>query len=169
MVKDSDHIELTELQRAFVAAFVASGGKNATDAAREAGYSAESARTEAWRLLRKPHVQAAIRAERTRAIGTEGGTLAWSVINGILGDERAPHGVRFEAAKFVLGVAGHVAPRAADAQGDDRDAVEDMSLEELNEFIRRGEEKIRLRKAATESAESVDADAADARSIAAAA
>lgn len=149
MAGNLENVELTPLQRSFVAAFVASGGKNATDAAREAGYSAESARQEAWRLLRKPYIQAAIRAERARAISTEGATLAWSVVNGILKDERAPYGVRLDAAKFAMGLGGHVAPKAAEGQGDEPSDVESMTLEELDAFIRRKEESIR-RKAETD-------------------
>lgn len=153
MVDDRENLELTERQRAFVVAFVASGGKNATEAAREAGFSAASARQEAWRLLRKPHVQAAIRAERARAIGTEGGSLAWSVIEGILKDERSPVGVRFEAAKFVMGLAGHVAPKPGEEQGDTPTSLEDMTVAQLEEIIRRGE----ARKAGNADQESANA------------
>ena len=160
MAGNLENVELTALQRNFVAAFVASGGKNATDAAREAGYSAESARQEAWRLLRKPYIQAAIRAERARAISTEGATLAWSVVNGILKDERAPYGVRLDAAKFALGLGGHVAPKAEDA-GDERNkAVDDMSLAELDTLIADLQEKERRRQSATEGTDGANSSPA---------
>jgi len=54
-------VQLTAKQRAFVAAY--SG--NAEEAAVSAGFSPASARTEGYRLMRKPHVVKAIRARET--------------------------------------------------------------------------------------------------------
>lgn len=51
--------ELTEMQAAFVEAFVTNGG-NKEEAAIEAGYSEHTARVQAYDLLRKPHVMQAI-------------------------------------------------------------------------------------------------------------
>lgn len=54
--------ELTDMQAAFVAAFVSNGGKR-EEAAIEAGYSQATARQQAYELLRKPHVAQAIMSE----------------------------------------------------------------------------------------------------------
>lgn len=53
---------LTGRQAAFVEAFVSNGGKR-TEAAKTAGYSKRFARQQAYELLTKPHIQAAL-AER---------------------------------------------------------------------------------------------------------
>jgi hypothetical protein len=50
---------LTEKQAAFIAAYQANGG-NATDAARQAGYS--NPESEGWRLMQTPAVRAAVDA-----------------------------------------------------------------------------------------------------------
>jgi uncharacterized iron-regulated protein len=130
---------LTDLQRAFVADFVATGGKNATASARSAGYSADSARQEGWRLLRKPSIQTAIQRERARAIDTEGATRAWAVIEGILDDVKVPYGIRFEAAKYVMSIAGHVPPREKTEDGSRDKPIEEMTVSELESLIRRHE------------------------------
>jgi phage terminase small subunit len=54
--------ELTDMQAAFVAAFVTNGGDKVA-AAIEAGYSQATARVQAHELLRKPHVAQAIMSE----------------------------------------------------------------------------------------------------------
>lgn len=55
----SDRKELTDMQQAFVAAFVRNHGDK-EQAAIDAGYSKRSAREQAYELLRKPHVLHAI-------------------------------------------------------------------------------------------------------------
>lgn len=62
---------LTDRQRAFVEAYVANRF-NGADAAMKAGYNEKSARTEAWRLLRKENVAKAISdtcREKARLLG----------------------------------------------------------------------------------------------------
>ena len=50
-------------ERRFVAYYIANGG-HGTKAAVQAGYSARSARTIAWRLKQKPHVIREIKLDR---------------------------------------------------------------------------------------------------------
>ena len=57
---------LSPREELFVHAYIASG--NATDAARQAGYSTRSANQRATEVLSRPHVQKAIEAARTRIV-----------------------------------------------------------------------------------------------------
>jgi phage terminase small subunit len=62
-------ITLTEQQEAFAVAFATNGG-NATEAAREAGYSERTARQQGSRLARQPHVQQRIARECAVLVAT---------------------------------------------------------------------------------------------------
>jgi phage terminase small subunit len=66
--------ELTEKQRAFVLAFTSEPGAvgNASEAARRAGYSEQSARDIGRQLLDKLHVQAAIPPPREGCVPGRG-------------------------------------------------------------------------------------------------
>ena len=130
---------LTDMQTAFVVAFVFNGG-NATQAAKKAGYSAHSARVQAQILLAKPHVLAAIHVEQARVIGGELATLAVGVVRNILKDKTASKAVRLDAAKVALSLAGHVAPKAPEAIDNKDKPVSEMTVEELEDFIRKGRE-----------------------------
>src|SRR5579872_4034365 len=93
--------ELTEAQQIFVREYVSNGGRGA-EAARAAGYSEVSAGKYAYQLLEKPHVAEALRAEQKRALGGKLSTMALAVLEGILSNDKAPFGVRVDAAKAVL-------------------------------------------------------------------
>lgn len=54
---------MTPKRLAFVKHYVATGGQNGAESARQAGFSEARARIEAYELLRDPEVQAAIQAE----------------------------------------------------------------------------------------------------------
>lgn len=64
--------ELTERERRFVAAYMGPAAGNAAEAARLAGYARASAKVTGTRLLARPHVRAAIEAQRAQdeAAGT---------------------------------------------------------------------------------------------------
>jgi phage terminase small subunit len=137
---------VTDQQAAFVAAFVSNGG-NATAAAREAGYSEESARQSGSRLLHKPHVIDAIRAEQGRLISGKLCTKALAVLERVLDDAAAPYGARVDAAKTILDRGGLTAkngPRESDLNDK---PLNEMSVPELEEFIRRGREGIERERA----------------------
>jgi len=107
-----DGVSLTEMQRYYVAEFVANGG-NGSAAATAAGYSAPG--QEAYRLNRLPHIQAAIRAEQLRLIGTEGLAVGVRTLLQVAGDLGAPAGARVQAAgKLVDRALGAVTALAPD-------------------------------------------------------
>lgn len=119
-------------------------GGNATAAADAAGYRDPGSR--GWELMQKPHIVAALHEARQRKLGnlaTAGLALIERVIDG---SEDAPIKVRFEASKFVIQLAGHVAPKAGDAQETDEKPMEEWTIEELEAFVRRGEEAAKRAK-----------------------
>lgn len=132
---------LTNKESEFVRVYVANGGRG-VEAATAAGY--ESPQTECWRLLRRPHIANAIHKARQRRIGeiaTAGLDLLARVINGT---EPATPKTRVSAAQFVIGLAGHVAPKAIE-NGDKPDKpLEEMTVSELESLIRRLDEAARL-------------------------
>lgn len=107
---------LTDLQRQFIAQFVANGG-NAAAAARNAGYTSPD--QEGYRLTRLPHIQDAIRAEQMRVIGTEGLAVGIGTLLQIAKDTEAPAGARVQAAgKLVDRALGAVTALAPDKGQD---------------------------------------------------
>lgn len=132
--------DLTDMQRAFVRAYVRNGG-NAKAAADEAGYSQSHAR--AWELTTNPRVMDAIRVEQSRVITGELATLAVGVVRDILNDKELSPKVRLDAAKTVLDRAGHIAPKAEAPQ--DPASVRDlnqMDRDQLEAFIERAQRAI---------------------------
>lgn len=120
--------ELTEQQISFVRHFV-SGNGNATEAARAAGYSAHTADTQAWQLLRKPHISEAIHREQRRAFVELAG-IAIGQTRRLLEDTRTPPGARVELIKDVLNRAGLLAPKTAPEEMDEW-SLRDIPLAEL--------------------------------------
>lgn len=134
---------LTSQQAAFVASFVAGSG-NGTRAAVEAGYSPASARQAAYRLLRLSHIQDAISREQGRLLRSVLATKALGVLERVLDDEKAPPGVRVDAAKTVLDRAGHVALRVAEFDSGRDKPLSQLSLAELEEMAGALEAGIRV-------------------------
>ncbi len=94
--------QLTEKQAAFVEALVTNGG-NKTQAAITAGYSENTARVQAYDLMRIPHVMQAI-VEATMARMISDAPRAAEALHKLL-DGRSEY-VRLEAAKEILDRAG---------------------------------------------------------------
>ncbi|MGE0736611.1 MAG: terminase small subunit [Alphaproteobacteria bacterium] len=124
--------DLTEQQRLFVLAFASNGG-NATSAAKAAGYSDATARTQGWQLLHKPHVLAAVQdAQRQEVSGLA--TKAVAVLGELLDH---PDGrVRIAAANSLLDRAGITAKAAEEANAVRRaKPISEMSADELAELV----------------------------------
>ena len=65
--------------------------------------------------------------------------LALNDCKGILEDEKAPARVRADVAIKILDRAGHVAPKApGPVEPKEKKPISKMSVEELEDFIRRG-------------------------------
>ena len=124
----------TDQQRTFAEAYVLGCG-NATQAAIDAGYSPASARQTASRLLHTPHVQDAIRRAQAHALKGRLASKALGVLEKILDDEKAPAGVRVDAAKTVLDRAGFAAARVPEDPYDDGPPLATMTLDQLNALV----------------------------------
>lgn len=131
--------ELTDKQKKFVRAVVRNGGQQ-TAAAREAGYNDAGAR--AWELMQKPHVLAAIRAERQRYIDGDLANIAAGTMRDLLVDDSTPAATRFQAAKWCLEQAGHSSADGVKKLIDEGKSLDSMEISELEAFIRAGAEAI---------------------------
>lgn len=131
--------QLTEMQKVFVRASVLNG-MCPTDAARVAGYQDPHARS--YELVRKPHVQEAMRQLRAAKLSGELANTALDVMRGLMEDEHAtPAAVRFQAAKWCLEHAGHGGD--AGALGFDPDkSLSEYTLTELEAFISKGNQAL---------------------------
>lgn len=127
---------LTAKQSAFVREFVALGGQQGK-AAGLAGYADPDA--SAHRLVRLPHVQAAIRAETSRLV-LEGGTKGVRWMTNALDDAKLSGAVRFQCAKWLAEGAGHglAAARAQLGLPDPDKPLNEMTLDELDAFMQAG-------------------------------
>lgn len=123
---------LTEQQRKFVMAYINSGDEKAAAIASE--YSWPMSPT-ARQAIRSPVVVAAIQAEVSRRIRTEGAVIGHSVLIEVARDTTAPKGVRVDAAKALLDRAGHIAPRAEAARNTDGRPLAEYSIEDLQGLV----------------------------------
>lgn len=134
-----DDLGLTPKQAALVRA-VAHDGLTLVKAAEVAGYA--HAETAGRNVARLPHVRAAIVAARQVAIEGDLASLGLRTMRALMTDELTPAPVRFQAAKWSLEAAGHAAAaRSAGLPAADRPLAE-MSLSELEDFIKRGEDAL---------------------------
>lgn len=126
---------LSDMQARFVRAMV---GANISkkEAAIAAGYSPESANQAACTLLRDVRVQRAIEEEIAANIHAEGAMIAWSTMREIMQDKGASTQVRFQAAKWVLQVAGHVEKEPIKQQGLPEKPLNEYSANELEAFLK---------------------------------
>lgn len=124
---------LTPLQDAFVDAYIANGG-NATNAAKTAGYAAESAEQRGYEALQKPHVLAVLRERTERYISSRAPRLL-QVIENIAFDNNASAQVRLAAAKDLLDRSGYKAVDKIDVQNNTTQAERESKLLKLMEIM----------------------------------
>jgi len=134
----SVHGELTEKQAAFVREFVRgehSGKvKQSTIAA---GYSAATAAEIGWRLVRLPHVSAAIDAALREEIGVQLTAQAIGVMREIIGDKAAPLKLRGDIASRIVEYSGIVdRVRIEKARSTGLEASQAPGVKSLGEMTR---------------------------------
>lgn len=131
---------LTEQQATFVREYVKNGG-NAQLAVEAAGYSSK---IYGYTLVKLPHIQAAIRAERERAIATEGASIAWATMKDLMQNPKYTGAVKFQAAKWTLEAAGSglAAHRAALGLPENDKPLSEMTLAELDAFMSAGKQAL---------------------------
>jgi phage terminase small subunit len=123
--------KLDDRQRAFVLAYVRNGG-DAKAAALDAGYSQAHAQNAESYVTREPAILAAIQVEIARAIAASG-AKAQKILDATLdkADATGSDKIKADIALKLLGLAGHVAPRAH-APADQADkSLHEMTVEEL--------------------------------------
>lgn len=126
-------VDLTAMQRSFVVTLVRHGC-TPTQAARQAGYS--DAKVSAYDLLRKEHIQTALRIERGRYVSSDLANVATSTLRTIMLDDQAPASARVQAARTVLELSRDIG-RAAATTGDSDRELSEMSAAELAGLIDR--------------------------------
>jgi len=130
---------LTEQQAAYVREMVRNGGQEQA-AARAAGYSPDSMRSNLYALRRNHKVVDALRRERENWIQTTGGSLAIKTLEALMLDPATSGQVKLQAAKFTLEAAGHglAAQKARMGLPDPDKPLSEMSLSELEAFLSAG-------------------------------
>jgi hypothetical protein len=120
--------ELTEAERLFVEAIC--DAKNVSEASRVAGLPDPAY---GRRLMRTPKILLAIEGEHRIRIATRGASAGLSRLYDTA-EGVASTGPMVDAAKFLTGLAGYVAPKAAEARPAG-DVLAEISLEELKAII----------------------------------
>ncbi|MGE0684511.1 MAG: hypothetical protein AB7P69_26845 [Candidatus Binatia bacterium] len=147
----------TDLQTRF--ALGLSHGLGPTEAARVAGYANPS--VAGARLGRDPRIRAIIRERRARRIDKLA-SLSLRELELLIRDRKVSTAVRFQAIKLTLALAGHVEPKAPETDEDALSGkrVSEMSIQELDAFIRDERAKRANAAAPVMDATVIDADPA---------
>ncbi|MBL4748860.1 MAG: hypothetical protein JKY17_08995 [Magnetovibrio sp.] len=131
----------TEMQAAFVRHLVCKGCTQ-TEAARRAGYTNEGQR--AWELMQKPHILEAIHKERSRLIEGDLANVAMKTLHDVMEDKEAPASARVSAAKAAFNIGGHT--KKADMAPSRDKELSEMSIEELEALVIRGEKSLDMQE-----------------------
>jgi phage terminase small subunit len=123
-------VHLTPRQREFVY-YLVHQADSPTVAARKAGYA--QAKMSAYTMTRLPHIQIAIRQERSRYFEADLANVAAGTLRQIMLDDEAPAAARVSAARTVLEVTREIG-RRQDDPADDR-PLSEMTPDELADLI----------------------------------
>ena len=138
---------LTSKQRAFAREYVRNGGNGAA-ALRAAGYRTAHPAKGVYRLMNCPVMRHAIHQEREKLIEGKLANNALSVLEELMNNRETPAPVRYQSARTVLQMAGHGAGTEREAPAPvDRPLIE-MSIQELEAFVKDGEALLRVAQAA---------------------
>jgi hypothetical protein len=108
-------------------------------AAEMAGYASD---TEIYRLRHDPRIGELVAVERARLFNVEMAGLAYAAMQAILEPgAKVPPAVKYQAARYVLETVGHHKQEAAQPLDMDK-PLADMTLAELGQFIKQGEETL---------------------------
>jgi hypothetical protein len=121
--------ELTEAERLFVEAIC-----DAKTVAQAVEYAGLAHPRQGYTLLRLPKILIAIEAEHRLRIATRGAAIGFERLFDCAQGAQPSTGPQVDAAKYLTGLAGYVAPKAAEAR-DVGDVLADVSLDELRAII----------------------------------
>jgi phage terminase small subunit len=120
---------MTDQQELFVIEYVKLGCKNATQAAKNAGYSEKTARSQAQRLLTNVDIQQKlndIKSQLTEELQNRfvvEASTAFDVLQKIMNDDNAKDSDRIKCATDVLDRAGFQATSRIDLEADISDSI----------------------------------------------
>ena len=107
--------------------------------AQQAGYETD---TEMYRLRLDPRIAEMVAVERARLFNVELAGMAYATMQAILEPgAKVPPAVKYQAARYVLESVGHHKQEAAQPLDMDK-PLADMTLAELGQFIKQGEETL---------------------------
>lgn len=109
----------TDMQKRFAVEYASNGG-NATQAAKDAGYSAKSAHEIGRQLLEKPHVHEMVMKELNR-LRYRSGVTGLNALMQIAQDGKAPANARVSAARALCEHSGLLGASRNDTQDFDND------------------------------------------------
>lgn len=93
---------LTERQNLFIQNYV-SNGADTVKASKDSGITRQSG----YRMLSLPHVRQEIQNQIDRELKTQGVSMAWGCIRGLIEDTNTPSNIRLNASKWVLEHSGY--------------------------------------------------------------
>jgi phage terminase small subunit len=125
------------MQEAIVRHLVETG--DASTAAQMAGFSKPTA--DAWRLLRIPHVLAAVDDAMKTALAQDA-PAARHLLRQYVTDPKMNPKIRLDAAKTLLDRSGHIAPKARDERAEREKSLHEMSADELRAMVDRLETEV---------------------------
>jgi hypothetical protein len=146
----------TPLQKAFIGAYLAHGDKER--AAIDAGYSADTANSIAYNLLRQPAIIAAVQIGIAHDLAI-GAVKANRVLQDFVADEKLDKRLRYACAKTILDRAGHIAPKAVAQGSTAAKPLNEMSMSELRELADKLENELSGRAKDVSSAKAAPAKA----------
>ena len=120
--------ELTDAEKLFVQAIC-----DAKTVAQAVEYAGLSHRNQGDTMLRHPKILLAIEAEHRLRLATRGAALGFERLFSCAQGAQST-GPMVDAAKYLTGLAGYVAPKAAEARAAG-DVLAEISLEELKAII----------------------------------
>lgn len=133
-----------------------------TLAAERAGYAADSAQTEAHRLLQQPHILAGVQIMIAKRLAS-GAPMALNVLQELIQNPAMHPKLRLDAAKDWLNRAGHIAPKAVAAGQAGDVPLNEMTMTDLRALADKLEGEIAGRakdvssaKRATQKAQTIE-------------
>lgn len=118
---------LSDDERRFILHYIECGNAEAAKAV--SGYHTTVQGSE---ILRRPHMAAALRAEVTRQLATDGARIGYHTLRRIAQDQKAPAAAQVAAAKTLLQGAGLL---ESPDKPKDAKSINDMTRDELREYI----------------------------------
>lgn len=150
------NIQVSNRAQNFVDLILDGGGLH--ESAVKAGYHPSQVHRDATPVLYDRMMKMVARQRMEAKLQFEAAPIAYKVILEMAQDEKAPKSVRLDAAKYLHSVAGYTPPKAQEAVAPtkhDKD-LNDMTTEELRQYIQDGETALANRATDITPAQGID-------------